>query len=91
MFGLFCVFLVSFSDSVSNLGQLNLSGILFLVGAIITGLILAWNELRHKDPIIKLAFFQAKVLRQSIFNSLIAGGIMYGLITLLPLSNAILK
>ena len=91
MFGLFCVFLVSFSDSVSNLGQLNLSGILFLVGAIITGLILAWNELRHKDPIIKLAFFQAKVLRQSIFSSLIAGGIMYGLITLLPLCNAILK
>ena len=89
MFGLFCVFLVSFSDSVSNLGQLNLSGILFLVGAIITGLILAWNELRHKDPIIKLAFFQAKVLRQSIFSSLIAGGIMYGLITLLPLCNAI--
>lgn len=91
MFGLFCVFLVSFSDSVSNLGQLNLSGILFLVGAIITGLILAWNELRHKDPIIKLAFFQAKVLRQSIVSSLIAGGIMYGLITLLPLCNAILK
>jgi hypothetical protein len=91
MFGLFCVFLVSFSDSVSNLGQLNLSGILFLVGAIITGLILAWNELRHKDPIIKLAFFQTKILRQSIFSSLIAGGIMYGLITLLPLSNAILK
>lgn len=91
MFGLFCVFLVSFSDSVSNLGQLNLSGILFLAGAIITGLILAWNELRHKDPIIKLAFFQAKVLRQSIFSSLIAGGIMYGLITLLPLCNAILK
>ena len=91
MFGLFCVFLVSFSDSVSNLGQLNLSGILFLVGAIITGLILAWNELRHKDPIIKLVFFQAKVLRQSIFSSLIAGGIMYGLIMLLPLCNAILK
>ena len=91
MFGLFCVFLVSFSDSVSNLGQLNLSGILFLVGAIITGLILAWNELRHKDPIIKLAFFQARVLRQSIVSSLIAGGIMYGLIILLPLCNAILK
>lgn len=91
MFGLFCVFLVSFSDSVSNLGQLNLSGILLLIGAIVTGLILVWNELRHKDPIIKLAFFQTMVLRQSIFSSLIAGGIMYGLITLLPLCNAILK
>ena len=91
MFGLFCVFLVSFSDSVSNLGQLNLSGILLLIGAIATGLILVWNESRHKDPIIKLEFFQTKVLRQSIFSSLIAGGIMYGLITLLPLCNAILK
>jgi MFS family permease len=91
MFGLFCVLLVSFSDSVSNLGQLNLLGILLLIGAVVTGLILAWNESRHKDPIIKLAFFQTKVLRQSIFSSLIAGGIMYGLITLLPLCNAILK
>jgi hypothetical protein len=91
MFGLFCVLLVSFSDSVSNLDQLNLSGILLLVGAVITGLILAWNESHHKDPIIKLAFFQTKVLRQSIISSLIAGGIMYGLITLLPLCNAILK
>ncbi|MBK7452514.1 MAG: MFS transporter [Anaerolineales bacterium] len=91
MFGLFCVFLVSFSDSVSNLGQLNLSGILLLIGAIVTGLILVWNESRHNDPIIKLEFFQTKVLRQSIFSSLIAGGIMYGLIMLLPLCNAILK
>jgi MFS family permease len=91
MFGLFCVLLVSFSDSVSSLGQLNLLGILLLIGAVVTGLILAWNESRHKDPIIKLAFFQTKVLRQSIFSSLIAGGIMYGLITLLPLCNAILK
>jgi MFS family permease len=91
MFGLFCVFLVSFSDSVSNLGQPNLSGILLLIGAVVTGLILAWNESRHKAPIIKLAFFQTKVLRQSIFSSLIAGGIMYGLITLLPLCNAILN
>jgi MFS family permease len=91
MFGLFCVLLVSFSDSISNLGQLNLLGILLLIGAVVTGLILAWNESRHKDPIIKLAFFQTKVLRQSIFSSLIAGGIMYGLITLLPLCNAILK
>jgi hypothetical protein len=91
MFGLFCVFLVSFSDSVSNIGQLNPSGILLLTGAILTGVILAWNELRHHDPIIKLAFFQTRVLRQSIVSSLIAGGIMYGLITLLPLCNAVLK
>ena len=91
MFGLFCVFLVSFSDSVSNTGQLNPSGIFLLTGAVFTGVILAWNESRHHNPMIKLAFFQTRVLRQSIVSSLIAGGIMYGLITLLPLCNAVLK
>lgn len=91
MFGLFCVFLVSLSDSVSNLGRLDLSGILLLVGVVVTGVVLVWNEARHHDPIIKLSFFQTKVLRQSIISSLIAGGIMYGLITILPLCNAIFK
>ena len=83
--------LVSFSNSVSKLGQLELTGISLLIGAVTTGLILAWNESRHKDPVIKLAFFQTKVLRQSIFSSLIAGSIMYGLVTLLPLCSVILK
>lgn len=91
MFGLFCVFLVSLSDLVSNPGRLNLSGILLFIGVVVTGVVLVWTESRHADPIIKLAFFQNKVLRQSIFSSLIAGGIMYGLITLLPLCNAIFK
>jgi multidrug resistance protein len=91
MFGLFCVFLVSLSDTVSNLGRLDLSGILLLVGVLVTGVVLVWNEVRHHDPILKLSFFQTKVLRQSIISSLIAGGIMYGLITLLPLCNAVFK
>jgi len=85
------VLAVSFSDSVSKLGQLELTGISLLIGAVVTGLILAWNESRHKNPVIKLTFFQNKVLRQAIFSSLIAGGIMYGLVTLLPLCSVSLK
>jgi hypothetical protein len=91
LFGIFCVLTVSFSNSVSKLGQLELTGISLLIGAVTTGLILAWNESRHKDPVIKLAFFRTKVLRQSIFSSLIAGSIMYGLVTLLPMCSVILK
>ncbi len=91
LFGIFCVLVVSFSDSVSKLGQIQLTAISLLIGAVTSGLVLAWNELRHKDPIIKLAFFKNKVLRQSIFSSLIAGSIMYGLVTLLPLCNVILQ
>jgi len=91
LFGIFCVLTVSFSDSVSKLGQLELTGISLLIGAVATGLILAWSESRHKDPAIKLTFFQAKVLRQAIFSYLIAGGIMYRLVTLLPLYSVSLK
>jgi MFS family permease len=91
LFGAFCVLTVSFSNMVSDLGQLELTGVSLFIGAITTGLLLAWNESRHKDPVIKLAFFQTKVLRQSIFSSLIAGSIMYGLVTLLPLCSVILK
>jgi MFS family permease len=91
LFGIFCVLTVSFSNSVSKLSRLELTGVSLLIGAIITGLILAWNESRHKDPVIKLVFFQTKVLRQSIFSSLIAGGIMYGMVTLLPMCSVILK
>jgi MFS family permease len=91
LFGIFCVLTVSFSNSLSKLRQLELTGISLLIGAVTTGLLLAWNESRHKDPVIKLAFFQTKVLRQSIFSSLIAGSIMYGLVTLLPMCSVILK
>ena len=91
VFGLFCVLVVSFSDAVSNQGKLELSGILLLIGAIITFLILLWNETHHKDPVIKVTFFQTKILRRSIFSSIIAGGIMYGLVTLLPLCGVSLN
>jgi len=89
LFGLFCVLIVTFSDSFSKLGRFELTGVSLLIGAIITGLILLWNESRHIDPVIKFEFFKVRVLRQSIFSSIIAGSIMYGLVTLLPLCSVI--
>jgi MFS family permease len=91
VFGVFCVLIVSFSNAISKQGRLELSGVLLLLGTLATALILIWNETHHKDPIIKVAFFRTKILRRSIFSSLIAGGIMYGLVTLLPLCSVILQ
>ncbi len=91
VFGAFCVLVVIFSDSVGVRGWMDGLGILVLIGVIVTGCFLAWNEARHKDPIIKLAFFRTPVLRQSILSSLIAGGIMYGLVTVLPLCSVVLQ
>ena len=91
LFGVFCVLVVGFSDSLSKMGQIDLTGLSLIIGAVTTGLVLAWNELRHQDPIIKLEFFKVKVLRQSIVSSLIAGSIMYGLVTLLPMCNVIFR
>ncbi len=91
LFGAFSMLIVSFSDSVSKQGRLELTGISLLIGVIVTGVALAWNESRHKDPIVKLAFFKTKVLRQSILSALYAGGIMYGLVALLPLCSVVLR
>ena len=91
VFGVFCALAVSFSNAVSGQNKLGITEVLLLVGAIITAIILVWNERRHKDPIIKVAFFKTKILRRSIISSLIAGGIMYGLVTILPLCGVVLK
>jgi MFS family permease len=91
LFGIFCVLVVSFSDAVSSQGSINQTGILLLLGSILVGVLLAWNEYRHRDPVIKISFFQNKILRRAIISSLIAGGIMYGLVTLLPLCAASLS
>jgi MFS family permease len=91
VFGVFCALSVSFSNAVSGQSKLGITGVLLLVGAITTAIILVWNERRHKDPIIKVAFFKTKILRRSIISSLVAGGIMYGLVTILPLSGVVLK
>ncbi len=90
-FGIFCVLAVRFSDVISNQGRVDLSGFLFFIDVVIAGIFLVWNESRHKDPVIKVAFFRSKVLRRSIVSSLIAGSIMYGLVTILPLCSVILN
>lgn len=90
LFGAFCVLVVSFSDAVSEQGRLALSHIWLLGGAVAAAAVLAWNERRHKDPVIKVVYFRTKILRRSIISSMIAGGIMYGLVTILPLSSALL-
>ena len=91
VFGVFCALTVSFSNAVSGQSKLGISGVLLLVGAITTAIILVWNERRHKAPIIKVAFFKTRILRRSIISSLVAGGIMYGLVTILPLCGVVLK
>lgn len=91
VFGVFCVLVVGFSSAAGREGRLDLAGWLLLLGAVITGLVLAWNEHHHEDPVIKVAFFRSKILRRSIISSLIAGAIMYGLVTILPLCNVILS
>jgi len=91
VFGVFCALTVSFSNAVSGQSNLGILGVLLLVGAIATAIILVWYERRHKDPIIKVTFFKSKILRRSIISSLIAGGIMYGLVTILPLCGVVLK
>jgi hypothetical protein len=91
VFGVFCALTVSFSNAVSGQSNLGILGVLLLVGSITTAILLVWNERRHKDPIIKVTFFKSKILRRSIISSLIAGGIMYGLVTILPLCGVVLK
>jgi MFS family permease len=90
MFGGFCVLTVCFSNMVSKQGKWDLGGWLFLPAAVIMAFILIIIEKRHKSPIIKMEFFRTKVLRRSIFNAILAGAIMYGLITILPLAGVIL-
>jgi MFS family permease len=91
LFGAFCVLVVNVSDALSGQDALGTTGVLMLIGALVSGLLLVWNESRHADPLIKVAFFKTKVLRRSILSSLIAGAIMYGLVTLLPLCSLSLQ
>jgi MFS family permease len=91
LFGVFCVLVVSFSNIVSQQGKIELSGVFLLLGAVISAILLVWNETHHKDPVIKVSFFRTKILRRSIISSVIAGGIMYGVVTLFPLCGVSLN
>lgn len=91
IFGGFCVLTVSFSNVVSKRGTWNIDGMLFLLAAVVSAILLLINEKRHKNPIIKVEFLKTKIIRRSIISSILAGAIMYGLVTILPLCGVILS
>lgn len=90
-FGAFCVLTVSFSNVVSKQNILGINGVLFLIAAGIAAILLILNERHHKDPVIKVEFLKNKVIRSAIISSILAGAIMYGLVTILPLCGVILN
>jgi MFS family permease len=91
LFGGFCVLLVGFSNVISKHGKFDISSSLLLIGALVLVLLLILNEKHHENPVIKIEFFQNKILRRAIFSAIIAGAIMYGLVTILPLCGTALS
>lgn len=91
IFGGFCVLTVAFSNMVSKQDKWSVGGWLFLLGIVIMALLLVIIEKGRQNPIIKIEFLRTKILRRSIVNAILAGAIMYGLITILPLAGMILS
>lgn len=91
IFGGFCVLVVSFSNTVSSQNKLSDLAITLLLAAIVSAVLLIFNERKHKNPVIKVEFLKTKVIRSSIISSILAGAIMYGLVTILPMCGAVLK
>ncbi len=91
IFGGFCVLTVSFTNMVSKQTNWNITGLMFLLAIIITVAILIIIEKRHQNPVIKIEFLKNKIIRSSIISSILAGAIMYGLVTILPLYGLILS
>ncbi len=91
IFGGFCVLTVSFTNMVSKQTNWDITGLMFLLAIIITAIVLVIIEKRHKNPVIKMEFLKNKIIRSSIISSILAGAIMYGLVTILPLYGLILS
>ena len=91
IFGVFCVITVSLSNTLSKQGQWGIGGVLLLLALLSTSVLLFMIENRHKSPIIKMEFLKTKIIRRSIISAILAGGVMYGLVTLLPLCGIILS
>lgn len=91
LFGGLCVLIVGFSNAISKHGKFDISVSLLLIGTLVTGFILILNEKHHINPVIKVEFFKTKIIRRSIFSAIVAGAIMYGLITILPLCGIVLS
>lgn len=90
LFGTFCIVTVSFSDVVGANNTLSKNAILLLLATVILGTLLVFIEKHHKNPVIKIEFLKNKIIRTSIISSILAGAIMYGLVTILPLCGVIL-
>lgn len=91
IFGVFCVITVSLSNTLSKQGQWGIGGVLLLLALLSTSVLLFMIENRHKSPTIKMEFLKTKIIRRSIISAILAGGVMYGLVTLLPLCGIILS
>ncbi|HEX3043717.1 MAG TPA: MFS transporter [Bacillota bacterium] len=91
IFGGFCGLTVYLFNMISKQNKWDVGGWLFLLAAVIMAIILVILEKRHQNPIIKIEFLKTKVLRRSIINAILAGAIMYGLVTILPLAGVILS
>lgn len=91
IFGGFCILIVNFSNIVSKQSSWGINGIILLMAAVISAIILVIIERYHKNPVIKLDFLKNKVIRSSIISSILAGAIMYGLVTILPLCGVVLN
>jgi MFS family permease len=91
IFGGFCVLTVTFSNIASTRNLWSINGVLLFLGAGITAVLLIYNERHHKNPVLKVDFFKNKIIRSSIISSILAGAIMYGLVTILPLCGVVLN
>lgn len=90
IFGAFCVLTVGFANLLGKQAQGDISGWWFLLAIVVTAIALVLIESRHQNPVIKLEFFKTRIIRSSIISSVLAGAIMYGLVTILPLCGIIL-
>lgn len=91
LFGGFCVLTVSISNMVSKDGTLNPDSTFLLLALTLIGIILGMNEKKQKNPLIKVGLLKTKIIRRSLISSVLAGAIMYGLVTILPICGIVLS
>ena len=91
IFGVFCVSIVALSKVISYKGRIDVNGIILLAITVCAFIAVVVLEKKHENPILKLEFFKTNIIRRSIFSSVIAGAIMYGLITILPICGTVFE
>jgi MFS family permease len=91
IFGGFCVLTVAFANVLSKQGEWGPGGLWFFLAIVITALLLVVIESGHRNPVIKVEFLKTKIIRSSLVSSILAGAIMYGLVTILPFCGMVLS